>query len=69
MWTAINVGSIAVLTALGTTMMLEQIKEKKEHALREEVKDRVNENLRESHARILKLESNVAELVSFLLEV
>jgi len=42
--------------------MLDSFKERKDVALREEVKDRLQEGLRESHQRIMKLEQNVATL-------
>ena len=44
--------------------MLDTIKEKKDSALREEIKDRLNDSLQDSQRRIFQLESKVSEIVS-----
>ena len=67
--TAVNVASLAVLTSVGINWMLDSVKEKKDQALREEMKDRLHETLVENNRRLIKLESDVAELVSFCLVV
>ena len=53
-----------MLTTIGVNMMLDTIKEKKDSALREEIKDRLNDSLQDSQRRIFQLESKVAEIVS-----
>ena len=67
--TAVNVASLAVLTSVGINWMLDSVKEKKDQALREEMKDRLHETLVENNRRLMKLESDVAELVSSCLVV
>ena len=62
--TAVNVASLAVLTSVGINWMLDSVKDKKDQALREEMKDRLHETLVENNRRLMKLESDVAELVS-----
>ena len=42
--------------------MLDKFKDKKESVLREEIKDRVHQNLKESHDRIRELETNYDSL-------
>jgi len=39
--TAINVASLAVLTTIGVNYMMDNVKEKKDASLREEIKDRM----------------------------
>lgn len=41
-----------MLTTIGVNMMLDTIKEKKDSALREEIKDRLNDSLQDSQRRI-----------------
>ena len=53
-----------MLTTIGVNMMLDTIKEKKDSALREEIKDRLNDSLQDSQRRIFQLESKVSEIVS-----
>jgi hypothetical protein len=48
LFTAVNVASLAVLTTIGVNMMLDSIKDKKESALREEIKDRIKTNLNDN---------------------
>jgi hypothetical protein len=54
---SVNVASIAVLTTLGVSYVLDKIKDKQDKNLREELKDRVESNLRESVSRIRALET------------
>jgi hypothetical protein len=51
-FTAINIASLAVLTSVGVNYMLDSFKEKKDQALREEIKDRMHEALRNNTDRI-----------------
>eukprot|EP00347_Sterkiella_histriomuscorum_P006130 403353953 len=52
----INVASIAVLSTLGVTYVLDKIKDRQEKNLREEMKDRMEATLKESTERIRALE-------------
>jgi hypothetical protein len=51
------VASIAVLTTLGVSYVLDKLKDKQDRNLREELKDRVESTLRDSTGRIRALES------------
>lgn len=62
--TAINIGSLAVCTSLGINLLLESIKEKKDLAMREEVKDRIDGTLKESQERIRALEQALTNVSS-----
>ncbi len=62
--TAVNIASLSVLTTIGVNMMLDTMKEKKDHQLREEIKDRLHETLSESQRRLNKLETDVKDIVS-----
>lgn len=62
--TAVNIASLSVLTTIGVNMMLDTMKEKKDHQLREEIKDRLHESLLESQRRLNKLETDVKDIVS-----
>jgi len=53
---AVNVASLAILTTMGVTYVLDKIKDRQEKNLREEIKDRIESTLRESHDRIRTLE-------------
>ncbi len=64
--TAVNIASLSVLTTIGVNMMLDTMKEKKDHQLREEIKDRLHETLSESQRRLNKLETDVKDIVSSL---
>jgi hypothetical protein len=57
-----NVASIAVLTTLGVTYVLDKIKDKSDKNLREELKDRVDSTLKESLARIRTIEQEQDQL-------
>lgn len=61
---AVNIASLSVLTTIGVNMMLDTMKEKKDHQLREEIKDRLHETLSESQRRLNKLETDVKDIVS-----
>ena len=63
--TAINVASLAVLSSVGVNMLLDSMKEKKDAALREEIKDRLHDSLAENNKKIANLETSVQELVSW----
>ena len=54
-----NVASIAILSTLGVTYVLDKIKDRQDKNLREEMKDRLESNLRDSQTRIRQLESEV----------
>jgi len=54
---SINVASVAVLTTLGVSYVLDKLKDKQDRNLREELKDRVESTLRDSTGRIRVLES------------
>jgi len=55
---SVNVASIAILSTLGVTYVLDRIKDKKDKDLREEIKDRVFESLRENSERLRQLEQD-----------
>ena len=46
--TAINIASLAVLTTIGVNYMMDNVKEKKDASLREEIKDRMQTSLRDT---------------------
>lgn len=49
---SVNVASIAILSTIGVTYVLDRIKDKKDKDLREEIKERVFDNLRENADRL-----------------
>jgi hypothetical protein len=53
---SINVASIAVLTSLGVTFLIDKLKDKKDNDLREEIKTSVSKDVNENRERIIKLE-------------
>lgn len=53
---SVNVASIAILSTMGVTYVLDKIKDRQEKNLREEIKDRVDSSLRENVTRIRALE-------------
>lgn len=53
---SVNVASVAILTTLGVTYVLDKIKDKEEKNLREEIKDRVYSSLRENSEKIREIE-------------
>jgi hypothetical protein len=55
---SVNVASIAVLTTLGVSFVLDKLKDKQDKNLREELKDRVDSTLRDSVQRIRALEGD-----------
>jgi hypothetical protein len=55
---SVNVASIAVLTTLGVSFVLDKLKDKQDKNLREELKDRVESSLRDSVQRIRALEGD-----------
>ena len=56
-WTnALNVASLAVVTSVGVTYLLDKFKDKKDESLRNELKDRLYSTLAENTDRLRKLE-------------
>ena len=53
---AINVASLAVVTSVGVTYMLDKLKEKKDETLRQELKERLYTTLQDSNQRLRSLE-------------
>ena len=53
---AINVASLAVVTSVGVTYMLDKFKEKKDETLRQELKERLYTTLQDSNQRLRSLE-------------
>ena len=45
---SVNVASIAILTSMGVSYVLDKIKDRQERNLREEIKDRMESTLREN---------------------
>jgi hypothetical protein len=56
---AINVASLAVLTTIGVNYMLDNVKEKKDAALREEIKDRMHTSIKDTSDRVREIEHTV----------
>jgi hypothetical protein len=52
----VNVASVAVLSTLAVTYVLDKIKDRQEKNLREEIKDRVETTLKENSQRVRDLE-------------
>ena len=63
----VNIASIAALTTLGVTYILDKLKDKNEKNLREEIKERVYESLRENAERLRALEQDVDRQVSAMI--
>jgi hypothetical protein len=53
---SLNVASIAILTSMGVSYVLDKIKDRQERNLREEIKDRMESTLRESTLRLRAVE-------------
>jgi vacuolar-type H+-ATPase subunit E/Vma4 len=53
----VNVASIAILSTVAVSYVLDKIKDRHERNLREEIKDRMESTLREANSRIRSLES------------
>ena len=62
--TAINIASLAVLTTIGVNYMMDNVKEKKDASLRDEIKDRMQTSLRDTSDRIRSIEQSMQQLVS-----
>lgn len=45
---SVNIASIAILSTLGVTYVLDKIKDRQDKNLREEIKDRLDASLRDS---------------------
>ena len=56
---SVNVASISILSTLGVTYVLDKIKDKKDQYLREEIKERLYDNLKENIERIKSLEQEI----------
>ena len=64
--TALNVASLAIVTSVGVTYLLDKFKDKKDESLRNELKDRLYSTLSENTSRLRQLEIKQDELVSQL---
>jgi hypothetical protein len=53
---SVNVASIAILATLGVTYVIDRMRDKQDKNLREEIKDRVFESLKENSERLRELE-------------
>ena len=53
---AINVASLAVVTSVGVTYLLDKFKEKKDETLRQELKERLYTTLQDNNQRLRSLE-------------
>ena len=62
--TALNVASLAVVTSVGVTYLLDKFKDKKDDVLRNELKDRLYSSLQDNVTRLRSLEVKQDELVS-----
>ena len=56
-----NIASVAILSSMAFSYVLDKVKDRQEKNLREEIKDRVESTLRENLERIrnLEMENNV----------
>ena len=54
---SVNVASIAILSSLGVSYVLDKIKDRQERNLREEIKDRMESTMKEANSRIRSLEA------------
>lgn len=61
--TGINIASLAILTTMGVSFFLDNVKEKRDASLREELKDRLQTGLNESQTRVRVLEQSLTEIV------
>ena len=59
---ALNVASLAVVTSVGVTYLLDKFKDKKDEVLRNEMKDRLYTTLSENTKRLRDLEIKQDEL-------
>lgn len=58
--------SLAIVTSVGVTYLLDKFKDKKDESLRNELKDRLYSTLSENTSRLRQLEIKQDELVSQL---
>ena len=58
--------SLAIVTSVGVTYLLDKFKDKKDDSLRNELKDRLYSTLSENTSRLRQLEIKQDELVSQL---
>ena len=61
--------SLAVVTSVGVTYLLDKFKDKKDDVLRNELKDRLYSSLQDNVTRLRSLEIKQDELVSLLLKI
>lgn len=57
-----TVASVAILSSLGLSYILDKYKDKNDKNLREELKDRVKEQLEDSKAKVTRLEQIQARM-------
>ena len=53
---SVNVASIAILATLGVTYVIDRMRDKQDKNLREEIKDRVFDSIKENSERLRELE-------------
>jgi hypothetical protein len=56
---SVNVASIAVISSLAVSYVLDKIKDRQDKNMREELKDRMESTVRDTYSRIRALESDV----------
>ena len=61
--------SLAVVTSVGVTYLLDKFKDKKDDVLRNELKDRLYSSLQDNVTRLRSLEIKQDELVSLLQKI
>jgi hypothetical protein len=64
LFAAVNIASLAVLSTIGVNMMLDSIRDKKESALREEIKDRIKTNLNDNTETVRAIAQQITDMVS-----
>ena len=65
---SLNVASLAVVTSVGVTYLLDKFKEKKDETLRQELKERLYSTLQDSNQRLRSLETKQDSLEQKLVE-
>jgi hypothetical protein len=65
---AINVASLAVITSVGMTYLLDKFKDRKDEVIRTEMKDRLYSTLQENTQRLRAIEQKQDELDMKLVE-
>jgi len=65
---SVNVASIAVISSLAVSYVLDKIKDRQDKNMREELKDRMESTVRDTYSRIRALESDIdAQVRSYYL--